>query len=58
MTKSQFQSKIKALKQKGITIKEIAKRIGYSTSTIRRAKNNNWKGNCSRVYGAFKRIYK
>lgn len=58
MTKQEFQEQIKILKGLGITIEQIAKKIGYASCTIRRAKSNNWKGNCSRVYWAFSRVFK
>ena len=58
MTKQEFQSKIKALQAKGMTIEKIAKKINKSSRTVRRAKSDRWKGDCSRVYWAFSKVFK
>ena len=58
MNKQQFQTKIKALQAKGITIEEIAKKIGFNESSIYRAKRNSWEGDSSKVYRAFQLNYK
>ncbi len=58
MNKQQFQAKIKSLQAKGITIEEIAKKIGFNSSSIYRAKRNSWKGDSSRVFWAFSKVFK
>jgi AraC-like DNA-binding protein len=58
MNKQQFQAKIKALQAKGITIEEIAKKIGFNSSSIYRAKRSSWKGDSSRVFWAFSKVFK
>jgi transposase len=58
MNKQQFQAKIKALQAKGTTIEEIAKKIGFDASSIYRAKRSGWKGDSSRVYWAFSKVFK
>lgn len=58
INKEQFRLKVRQLKNLGITQARIAKRIGYSVSQIQRALNKNWKGDCSKVYNAFGRVFK
>jgi hypothetical protein len=58
MTKQKFQSKIKSLQAKGITIEKIAQKIDFDSSAIYRAKRDSWKGDCSRVYWAFNKVFK
>jgi transcriptional regulator with XRE-family HTH domain len=58
MNKQQFQAKIKVLKGLGITQKQIAKKIGYSVASIERAKSDKWLGDCTKVYNAFKNVFR
>lgn len=59
MNKQQFQAKVKKLKkEKGLTLQDIADRLPCSKSSVERACQNWYKGDSSRVYWAFKQVFK
>ena len=57
MTKTQFQKIVNDMLKTGITINDIAKKTGYSNSSITRAKSNKWNGDSSKVYSKFELVY-
>jgi transcriptional regulator with XRE-family HTH domain len=65
MNKKQVQAKVKKLKkEKGLTLQDIADRLPkcdgkkYSVSSVERACQNWYKGDSSRVYWAFSKVFK
>ncbi len=59
MNKQQFQTKVKRLKkEKGLTLQDIADKIKFSKSSVERACQNWYKGDSSRVYWAFSKVFK
>jgi len=58
MNKQQFQDKVKKLRGLGITIQDIADKIKFSKRSVERANQNGYKGDSSRVYWAFSKVFK